>query len=107
MGVLGQQSPQQVSGEILFRDVHEELAAWARLGDPALTAGLLPPGLEESGLRDWLAAILRLTWTDRWIKVPNTHRHPQKHAKVPPGQGGHLSVWRILHAMSPKHEPRS
>lgn len=107
VAVVGQKPPQQVSGELLFRDVHEELAAWARLGDPGLTAGLLPPGLEEIGLRDWLAVTLRPTWTDRWIKAPNTHRHPQKHAKVPPGHGGHLSVWRILQAMGPKHVPRS
>jgi hypothetical protein len=107
VAVAGQKTPQQVSGELLFRDVHEELAAWARLGDPALTAGLLPKCPDARSLRDWLATTLRLTWTDRWIKAPNTHRHPQKHSKVPPGHSGHMSVWRILQTIGPKHDSRS
>jgi hypothetical protein len=107
VAVAGQKTPQQVSGELLFRDVHEELAAWARLGDPALAAGLLPKDAEARNLRDWLAMILRPTWTDRWIKAPNTHRRAQPHSAVPPGHGGHTSVWRILHATGSHHEPRS
>lgn len=104
VAVAGQKTPAQVSGELLFRDVREELAAWARLGDPALTASLLPACPDALSLRNWLAKTLGPTWTDRWIKAPSTHRRDQPHAKVPKGHGGHTSVWRILQATRHQRE---
>jgi hypothetical protein len=94
----GGKQPEQVSGELLFRDVRVELQTWARFGDPALTPSLLPPIRQPDLLRLWLAERFRGTWKKRWLKAPTNKRRPVKHAPVPQGQGGHSSVWRILQA---------
>jgi len=94
----GGKQPEQVSGELLFRDVRVELQTWARFGDPSLALKLLPPIDQPDPLRHWLAERLRGAWTDRWLKAPANKRRPSKHAPVPQGQGGHSSVWRLIQA---------
>lgn len=87
---------EQVSTEKLFDDVHREMTAWAKLGDPSQTIHLLPQTQDPGELRAWLRG--RLKWTDSWLKSPSKKKHAHKHVPTAPGHGGHTSAWRLIMA---------
>lgn len=104
--VDGGRRREEVSTELLFGDLRDQLKTWANLGDAGLAAALLPAGNDPPTIRDWLAARLRGTWRDRWLKSPAKKRTPHKPpAKVPKRHGGHTSVWRVLQAAKLKAQP--
>lgn len=104
--VDGGRRREEVSTELLFGDLRDQLKTWANLGDAGLAAALLPPGNDPPTLRAWLATRLRGTWRDRWLKSPAKKRAPHKPpAKVPKRHGGHTSVWRVLQAAKLKAQP--
>lgn len=83
---------EEISGEKLFRDLQQELIAWAKVGDPAACAARVPLPAEQ--LRAKLADRIRGAWTQRWVKKRNKRpRKPHKKAKQ---SGAHTSVWRVL-----------
>lgn len=93
----------QVSTEKLFDSVCRQLGAWNELGEPACAAAYFQPSLDAQQLRQKLQELLSNQWTDRWIKSSNKRPRPSKpKARVPPGHGGHSSVWRILQAQKQK-----
>lgn len=86
----------EVSTEMLFYDVRQELVGWATAGEPAYAAAHLGQAPTTQDLRRTLSLAMRTKWTKRWIMSVNKNpRKPQKHTK---GSGAHTSVWRVLQA---------
>jgi len=92
----GGRAAREVSAEMLFYDVRQELVGWAAAGEPAYAAAHLGRAPAAQELRRTLSLAMRGRWTGRWVKSKNKNpRKPQKHAK---GSGAHTSVWRVLQA---------
>lgn len=86
--------PETISMENVFYDTHRQLVAWHELLGPTLTLEHFAPVHNAGELRKHLTALLKSTWTDRWIKAP-----PKKNTKPPqqtPTTGGHTSIYRVI-----------
>lgn len=103
----GAQPRAAVSGEKLFWGVRDELGAWRRLGQAEWLAQILAFGAADraatpAAMTAWLRATLRGSWRVTYRKAPPKRKPPPgttpTRAKVPRGQGGHSSTWRILQA---------
>lgn len=97
-------TPQEVSVDLLFDDVRRDLTGCLEvLGAEATTELFETTHIDEpSTLAEYLAALLKTIWTDRWKKA-QTRKQPPKTTK---GylQGGHSSVFKIqrgLHTVIP------
>ena len=95
--------PEEISTQLLFEDVVEELTAWQKFLSAAQTVEWLGDGARTpEGLRAYLRGRLVGTWKARWRKAKA--KKPPK--EKPPTQylhGGHSSVYRIqrnLHKLS-------
>jgi hypothetical protein len=92
-------SEPEISGEMLFRDVAEELIAAARLL-PAERVAKLTPTLDVAAARQRLHELLDNRWTSRWKKANYRPRNPA--AAKPPKPPrlkqtkSHDSVQRIM-----------
>ena len=94
----GGKSFDEVSTENLFDDMHREMSAWAKLGDPRETEKLLPAAGEPSELRWWLRRRLKGKWTRLWLKSPPKKKKAQTRTPTPAGHGGHTSAWKVIMA---------
>lgn len=85
-----------ISLELLFYDVHRQLAAWTEVLDPSQTVELLSTTWTPAQVTRRLAQLLHGVWSDRWIKSPsNTHKAVPKQRDEYPS-GGHTSVFRVM-----------
>jgi hypothetical protein len=81
-----------VSAEKLFGDATRQLIAWNEMVPPVETIACFGTRPRRAWLRRRLRALLRATWTERWIKAP-----PKKYRKPPlKGTQTHCSAFRIL-----------
>jgi len=103
----GAQPRAQVSSEKLFWAVRDEVAAWQRLVMPewaeqALAFGAGARAAEPLPMAAWLGVVLHGSWRFTYRKSPPKRKPPPGtagvRAKVPRGQGGHSSTWRIMQA---------
>ena len=87
--------PEKVSLDLLFDDVRRDLTGCLEvLGAEATTELFVTTRIDDpKRLAEYLAAILKTIWTDRWKKAP-TRKQPPKKTKGYLG-GGHSSVFKI------------
>jgi hypothetical protein len=97
-------SPERLSNEKLFRDLHRQLSAWTLLVGPALA---LTPAESDSApqtpstepvptpaqAQQSLRRILQQAWSRYWLKSP-PQRRSQK--SKPKGPGKHVSAYRVI-----------
>ena len=97
-------SPERLSNEKLFRDLHRQLSAWTLLVGPALTlaSGRLASTSRTrrqtqmetpTQVRQALRRILQHAWSRHWLKSPPQNRKPKP---KPKGPGKHVSAYRII-----------
>ena len=103
-------SPERLSNEKLFRDLHRQLSAWTLLVGPALTlapagSGLHPRTLRQvrastpAQVRQAIRRMLQHAWSRHWLKSPpQTRRRKPK----PKGPGKHVSAYRIIQQSNSK-----
>jgi len=102
LAVTQQREPETISMENVFYDTHRQLVAWNELVGPTLTIQYFPLLADAGELRNHLTALLKPTWTKRWIKAP-----PKKKTKPPrqtPTPGGHTSLYRVI--QKAKYHPK-
>ena len=97
-------APDTISHQKLFEDVRRQLTAWTVLVSPAATVEGLPSLGSATSLRRRLSALLRATWTPRWIKAPPQKRRTQ--ARREPRSRNHASAYRLLNPDRPKNKTR-
>jgi hypothetical protein len=105
LAVTQQREPETISMENVFYDTHRHLVAWNELLGPTLTLEHFAPLHDARKLRKYLTALLKPTWTDRWIKAP-----PKKNTKPPkqtPTPGGHTSIYRVLQKARVQRKPKA
>jgi len=92
--------PQEISTEMLFRDLTEELVATSKLLQPEQVEELIPEEGQADRVRERLTNLLRGRWQNRWKKANHRPRNPTKPRKPAPRKvrqtKGHDSVYRIL-----------
>ena len=97
-------SPERLSNEKLFRDLHRQLSAWTLLVGPALTLTPAGPGLDPRTLRQvpvvtpaqvrqTIRRMLQHAWSRYWLKSPPQIRRRKPNPK---GPGKHVSAYRII-----------
>jgi hypothetical protein len=95
--------PEEISTQLLFEDVVEELTAWQKFLSVAQTVEWLGDGVETAEqVTAYLRERLAQTWKARWrkakVKKPAKEKPPTRYL-----HGGHSSVYRIqrnLHELS-------
>jgi hypothetical protein len=100
-----QRPVEDISAEKLFVDVERDLVAWQEVIGPAQTAAVLGTPLTAPQLKKRLKELMRAAWTERWRKAP-PHAQAQPHPNKEYLQGGHNSVYRILHEAKLAQRPR-
>jgi hypothetical protein len=110
----GRRCREEVSTEMLFRDVEKQMIAWQELGVPevAVTRLTVPAAMRSSdsveAMRRWLRETMAGCWRDEWIKSPPKRRRSlpkeELRAKVPHGHPGHSSAWK--HIQAAKCQPK-
>jgi len=97
-------SPERLSNEKLFRDLHRQLSAWTLLVGPALTLAPAGPGwdprtlgqvqaLTPAQVRQTIRRMLQQAWSRHWLKSPPQIRRPKP---KPKGPGKHVSAYRVI-----------
>src|SRR5271166_1151437 len=86
---------EKISNEKLFYDLKRELVSVDRLLEKACLLGLLGETPTSGELRDYLQAILRGVWSDRWWKAPSSRGGGHKKVKTRV-LGNHTSTYRVL-----------
>ena len=96
-------SARQLSSEMIFGDVCDQLTAAALLLDPPQLA--LPQHLPSSGeVQARLHHLLANPWKSIWLKCPpKKKRHPTVQRPI---RGGHSSAWKLLQAAKAQPPPR-
>lgn len=90
----------EVSTEMLFRDVQDQLIAWYQLVPARETVtAIVPLDLKATcqRLREQLAGV----WKQAWRKSPKRPRGPSRHT----GHPSHVSAHRLLQGTSHKSKP--
>lgn len=82
----------EVSTEMLFRDVQEQLIAWYQLVPPGETVQVIEP-LDGQATCRRLREQLHGIWKKVWRKSPKQKRGPSRHT----GHPSHVSAHRLLH----------
>jgi hypothetical protein len=95
--------PEEISTQLLFEDVVEELTAWHKFLSAAQTVEWLRDGVETAEqVIAYLQERLAPTWKVRWRKA-KTKKSPKEKPPTQYLKGGHSSVYRIqrnLHELS-------
>ena len=95
--------PEEISTQLLFEDVVEELTAWHKFLSVAQTVEWLGDGLQTAEqVMAYLRGRLAPTWKARWRKA-RTKKSPKEKPPTRYLHGGHSSVYRIqrnLHELS-------
>jgi hypothetical protein len=95
--------PEEISTQLLFEDVVEELTAWHKFLSVAQTVEWLGDGLQTAEqVMAYLRERLAPTWKARWRKA-RTKKSPKEKPPTRYLHGGHSSVYRIqrnLHEIS-------
>ena len=89
-------TPQEISGEMLFEDVHRQLTAWTEMLTPAATVALLVTTWTAPQVVRRLQTLLHGQWSALWRKTKRQKSPP--HPKKTYPKGGHNSVYRLLRA---------
>ena len=96
----GQVTVDEVSSEMLFRDVRDQLAAVSQLIAPGRVADLVPAASGGAALRYHLRQRLATCWRPKWRKANYRPRDPTRPPRPQPAklkqQRPHDSVHRIL-----------
>ncbi len=96
--------PEEVSTQLLFEGVVEELTAWCKFLSVAQTMEWLRDGVKTAEqVLAYLRKRLAPTWNARWRKA-KTKKSPKEKPPTRYLKGGHSSVYRIqrnLHELSP------
>jgi hypothetical protein len=94
-------SPQSLSGEMIFRDVQEQLIACLTLTSvDEVLAFLDQPPQASDQLVAQLQRLLTGPWSNLWIKAVGPRRRPPPPQQ--PSPGGHFSAWKILKQQRPQ-----
>lgn len=96
--------PTDVSAELLFRDVEEELIAWNKFLTPQQTQDYLDVVPTIPKLKQRLTQLLRNHWSETWRASPPQSVHnstPSKRQKT------HASVHRLLFGPPPKKQRKN
>lgn len=92
----GQQlAPKEISGEMLFEDVHRQLTAWTEMLSDEATVALLSTTWTAAQVVRRLQSLLHDQWSELWRKTKNK-KPPPPHPKKTYPKGGHNSVYRVL-----------
>jgi hypothetical protein len=89
--------PETISPEMLFRDVHKQMIAYAELVTPLVPERVLALPLEDTVVRRRLTELLDGVWSDQWVKSPAKKNYKPPTTKEPVA-GGHSSAWKLLQA---------
>jgi hypothetical protein len=96
----GKMKVNEVSSEMLFRDVRDQLAAVAQFLSPARMGQMIPELPTAIGLRQRLQGLLGSCWRPKWRKANYSPRDPTRPAPAKPTKlkqnRAHDSVYRIL-----------
>jgi hypothetical protein len=98
-----QLDPNDISPELLFRDVEEELISCHKMLTSQQIEERFADVLTPAQLKCYLTRILGSAWSDRWLASPNRNirtAHPGKRKK------SHTSVFRLLYGVPPKNKSR-
>ena len=90
-----QMSPQEISSEMLFEDVHRQMTAWTEMLSDQATVALLSTTWTASQVVRRLQSLLHRQWSELWRKTSNK-RPPPPHPKKTYPKGGHTSVYRVI-----------
>jgi len=90
-------APKEISGEMLFEDVHRQLTAWTEMLSDDATVALLSTTWTAPQVARRLQALLHDQWSELWRKTKNK-KPPPPHPKKTYPKGGHTSVYRVLRA---------
>lgn len=83
-----------ISSELLFYDIHRQLAAVSELAEVSEIASVIPQALTAEQIRARLRGLLADVWTPRWEKAVNRKRRP--HQAKAKKSGAHTSIHRVL-----------
>jgi hypothetical protein len=95
-GIFAQQQdlqPDNISLEKMFEDVTKQVSAWELMNTTEQTLNYFSKDYTATTLANRLNKILNESWTDRWIKSPNSKTRNTVRRK---GVWTHHSVFRIL-----------
>jgi hypothetical protein len=95
----GEVSPREVSGELVFRRVTQEMSAWNMMVSEELTVQVATEPTSGPELRELLGAKLRPLWHERWRKSAKKKPTPAREKINPPS--GTICVHRILQGKLP------
>ena len=70
--------PQEISSAKRFYDVRRELIAWVVLVPVSATVAYILPACTPAKLRQRLYALLKSSWSPRWMKTPRNKRPPPR-----------------------------
>jgi Transposase DDE domain len=87
--------PEDVSAELLFRDVQKQMICWTELGPTPLPERVCEAPVDADTTRRRLIELLSGKWSDRWQKSPpKKNWKPTTRTQAVPG--GHSSAWKLL-----------
>lgn len=87
-------SAEQISTELVFKDIQRQLTALTELAKPKEVVACIPKQLTLAEVLERLRKLLSKVWTERWRKAVN--RKPRPHAPQAKQSGAHTSVYRVL-----------
>jgi hypothetical protein len=90
----------EVSTEMLFRDVQDQLIAWYQLVPPDETVAVIAPLDLKATCRRLRERLVGL-WKEVWRKSPKHKRGPSRHT----GHPSHVSAHRLLQRTGHKSKP--
>lgn len=88
-------SPEKISTELLFNDVHRELISLSTLADRETVIDYFGPVANATELKTRLECLFANVWKNHWIKSPKK-KVPKSSQKKKTIAGGHTSIFRII-----------
>ena len=88
-------SPEKISTELLFNDVHRELISLSTLADRETVIDYFGPIANATELKTRLERLFADVWENHWIKSPKKNV-PKSSKKKKTIAGGHTSIFRII-----------
>ena len=96
--------PSEISTELLFHDVEEELIAWNKLLTPEQTQEYFDSAPTIAQLKRRLTALLKKRWSETWRSTPTQLVHNSVRTKR---QKTHSSVHRLLFGTTAKKKRKN
>lgn len=93
--------PTEISSELMFRDVEDQLIAWETFVSHETTTEYFDVARTMPQIKRRLATLLNHCWKDSWKASPTQRVHNATHTH---GRGTHSSVHRLLFGTPPRNK---